>query len=145
MPEIKKHVHRLQRKRYKTGAGYYICTLPDCYFKVNCDLTLNKTSLCNKCGKPFLMNQYSIRLARPHCPECHQPNTKKYKSTVITRLEEGNEVSTDFIDNLMTLKLPDSSLTEESNGSLGSMQSKLHGISNTNNIEYAEYNPDEEL
>lgn len=66
------HIHKLRRHRYKTGSSIYFCTLPDCNYKVSTELVLGKTSICNRCGKPFVLNEYSIRLAKPHCDACHR-------------------------------------------------------------------------
>jgi hypothetical protein len=29
--------------------------------------------LCWRCGNEFIMNEYSLRLAKPHCEGCHKP------------------------------------------------------------------------
>ena len=61
------HVHKLRRHKYSTGNSIYFCTLPDCNFKMDVALSLGKRSLCNLCGNEFIMNEYSIKLAKPHC------------------------------------------------------------------------------
>lgn len=75
MPVKEKHIHKLRRHKYKTGAYIFFCTLPDCHFKVANSLALGKRSLCWRCGEQFVLNEYSIRLAKPHCENCHK--TKK--------------------------------------------------------------------
>lgn len=74
MPSQKqaKHTHRLKRHKYKSGNIIYFCKLPDCSFKIAPALALGKRVLCNRCGEPFIMNEYSIRLAEPHCEDCHR-------------------------------------------------------------------------
>ncbi len=68
----KNHTHKLRRLTYKTGNSVYFCTLPDCYFKIATKLSLGKKSICHRCGSEFVMNDYSIRLAKPHCDKCHK-------------------------------------------------------------------------
>lgn len=65
-----KHTHKLRRHIYKTGARVYFCTLPDCYHKIECSLAVGKMSICNICGEEFQLNEYHVRLAKPHCDKC---------------------------------------------------------------------------
>lgn len=66
-----KHIHKLKRHRYaKTKTEVYFCTLPDCQHKIECALAVGKVSICNLCGKEFVMNEYTVKLARPHCEPC---------------------------------------------------------------------------
>jgi Zn finger protein HypA/HybF involved in hydrogenase expression len=44
--------------------------LPDCHFKIEAALALGKLSLCQHCDEPFIMNEYTIKLKRPHCMNC---------------------------------------------------------------------------
>jgi hypothetical protein len=67
------HIHKLKRLKYKSGNITFFCALPDCNFKINPALALGKRSLCWRCGKDFIMNEYALRLAKPHCQECHKP------------------------------------------------------------------------
>lgn len=71
-----KHAHKYRRHRYKTGNIVFFCALPDCSVKVTPALTLGKKAVCWRCEKEFIMNDYSIRLARPHCDACHNPKLK---------------------------------------------------------------------
>jgi ribosomal protein S27AE len=71
-----KHVHKLQRYKYSTGNIIYRCVLPDCNFKSVPALVLGKRSLCNRCGEEFILSEYSIRLAKPHCSNCHKPKNQ---------------------------------------------------------------------
>lgn len=74
MPQSQaKHVHKLRRHKYKSGNIIYFCTLPDCNYKVSPALAVGKRSLCNICGNDFILTDYAVRLAKPHCEECHKP------------------------------------------------------------------------
>lgn len=64
-----KHVHKLRRHKYPNGTKVFFCTL-DCNFKIESALALGKIVLCNICGEPFSMNEYSCKLAKPHCNSC---------------------------------------------------------------------------
>jgi len=71
-----KHVHKFKRYTYKsTGNAVYFCALPDCNFKIGTEFALGKMCICWRCNQPFQMTQYSLRLAQPHCSNCH--NNKK--------------------------------------------------------------------
>lgn len=68
----KNHIHKFKRQIYKnTGTKFFFC-VNDCDYKVATELSLGKTSICWRCDKPFKMNLVSIRLAKPHCPDCHR-------------------------------------------------------------------------
>jgi len=62
---------------FKTGNSIYFCTLPDCTNKIKQPLALGKRSICWRCGNPFIMNEYAIRLANPHCEDCHKSKDGK--------------------------------------------------------------------
>jgi len=70
------HVHKLRRHAYKNGTKVYFCCLPDCNYKVDVGLAIGKRSLCNICGSEFLMNEYSIKLSKPHCSSCGKIRVK---------------------------------------------------------------------
>ena len=63
------HVHKLRRHKYPNGSKVYFCTL-DCSFKIDRALALGKRTICNICGDEFIMNEYSLKLAKPHCTNC---------------------------------------------------------------------------
>jgi len=66
-----KHTHKLRRHTYKkTGNSVFFCTLPDCHFKIDAALALGKKSLCNLCDNEFIMNEYQVKLVKPHCCDC---------------------------------------------------------------------------
>lgn len=67
------HTHKFKRLKYKSGNITFFCTLPDCTVKINPQLALGKRSICWRCGSDFILNEYALRLAKPHCPSCHKP------------------------------------------------------------------------
>jgi len=62
-----KHNHKLKRHRFKSGNEVYFCALPECTYKITPALALGKRAICWRCGESFIMGDYSIRLAKPHC------------------------------------------------------------------------------
>lgn len=75
MPK-KSHPHRLKKHKYPTGNTIFFCTLPDCHFKIEAALALGKRAICNICGDEFIMNEYSLKLVKPHCPNCGKVKVK---------------------------------------------------------------------
>jgi hypothetical protein len=74
---VLKHIHKLKKHTYKkTGMSVFFCTLPDCSYKVEYQFSLGKEALCNICGDPFLMNEYTLKLIRPHCNNCGRTEVK---------------------------------------------------------------------
>lgn len=77
MSPVGKHIHRLKKHTYKkSGLAVYFCTLPDCSYKIEYQFALGKESLCNICGKPFIVNEYTLKLIKPHCPNCGRKEVK---------------------------------------------------------------------
>ena len=77
MPRIQQHAHKLKRHLYKTtGSRVFYCVLSDCSFKTEVQFTLGKKVICWRCGREFAMNEYSIRLAKPHCNNCTKSKTE---------------------------------------------------------------------
>lgn len=72
-----RHIHKLKLHKYSTGRKIYFCTLPDCNYKAAPALVVGKRALCNICGEPFILNEYAIRLVKPHCEGCHRSKDKK--------------------------------------------------------------------
>jgi molybdenum cofactor biosynthesis enzyme MoaA len=101
------HVHKLRRHRYSNGTKVYFCTL-DCNYKIEAALALGKKSICNTCHDEFIMNEYSCKLAKPHCTRCG-----KMKVTV------DGEVK--FINKLR----PNAALAEIAKGSTNSLRERL--------------------
>lgn len=95
MPAAKiKHTHKYKRVRFKSGNVVLFCVLPDCSNKINPALALGKRSICWRCGEEFILNEYSLRLAKPHCEDCHKP---KKNVDVFPTIEE----TTDALDKLI--------------------------------------------
>lgn len=67
-----KHVCKFKKIRYKSGNEVFFCTLPDCNKKMNPKLALGKKCLCWRCEQEFILNEYSLRLVKPHCERCHR-------------------------------------------------------------------------
>ena len=84
-----KHTHKLKRLKYKSGNTIFFCALPDCLFKTNIALALGKKSICWRCGNEFIMSEYDLRLAKPHCPACHKG--KNIKGVVFQEVREAAE------------------------------------------------------
>lgn len=87
------HIHKLSRHKHKTGSVIYFCTLPDCNYKAAPALTLGKRSVCNRCGEPFILSAYAIRLSKPHCDNCHKP-----KEAVIQFDNKAREIISQLAD-----------------------------------------------
>lgn len=75
------HIHKLRRHKYKNGTVVYFCSM-DCHFKIERELAIGKRTLCNICGEPFFMNEYSVKLAKPHCTNCGKMRIKNDDGTV---------------------------------------------------------------
>ena len=69
----KSHTHKFRRHRYSSGNITYFCALPDCSVKITPALALGKRCICWRCGEVFELTEYAIRLAKPHCENCHKP------------------------------------------------------------------------
>jgi hypothetical protein len=76
MSEKSKHIHKLKKHKYKNGTAVFFCTLPDCHYKLETPLALGKECLCNICDEPFLLNEYTIKLTKPHCNNCGKKEIK---------------------------------------------------------------------
>jgi ribosomal protein S27AE len=63
------HVHKLRRHKYPNGTKVYFCVL-DCNYKIEAAFVIGKKTICNICGEEFHMNEYSAKLAKPHCTKC---------------------------------------------------------------------------
>ncbi len=48
----------------------YICTKPLCTHRLPLALAFGKAAECNKCGETFVMDRYTLTLARPKCSKC---------------------------------------------------------------------------
>lgn len=76
MSKVRDHVHRLKRTTYPTsGTKVYFCT-KDCSYKIEVAFALGKVVECPICGGEFAMNEYSVKLALPHCNNCGKMQVK---------------------------------------------------------------------
>ena len=73
MSKQSSHTHKFKRLRFKSGNEVFFCVDADCNKKLNISLALGKRSICWRCGQPFILSEYSLRLAKPHCDNCHKP------------------------------------------------------------------------
>lgn len=103
---VKNHVHRLKKFKYKTGVAVFFCTL-DCNYKIEAPFALGKETLCNICNEPFIMNEYTIKLTKPHCANCGRKEVKvdgkkfyirKVKSSLLAEMAQ--EESSNLKDRL---------------------------------------------
>lgn len=69
MSKVRDHIHKLRRTTYSNGTKVYFC-LNDCSYKIEVPFALGKVVECNDCGLPFKMNEYTIKLSKPHCTSC---------------------------------------------------------------------------
>ena len=86
------HTHKLKRIRYKSGNTIFFCVLPDCSYKANIALSLGKRSICWRCNSPFILSEYSLRLAKPHCENCHQPKNIPFEITRGEIIDDGGTI-----------------------------------------------------
>lgn len=103
-PKAEKHTHKLRRHKFKTGNTVYFCMLPDCNFKIAQPFALGKRSICHRCGEPFVMNEYSVRLAKPHCEDCHQTKAEITNETAIQMANDLPSVLNAIPDTIDDLK-----------------------------------------
>jgi hypothetical protein len=98
------HTHKLRRHRYPSGNAVFFCTLPECHYKIDVPLALGKRTICNICGEEFIINEYTIKLAKPHCLDCGKVKVKgadgksRYVKKVTNRVLAG--VATDSLEDL---------------------------------------------
>lgn len=106
MTPVIKHVHKLKKHVYKkSGVAVFFCTLADCSYKVEVPFSLGKESLCNICGEPFIMNEYTLKLVKPHCVNCGRKEVKDSdgKKHYIRKINT-NVLSTIASDEVLSLK-----------------------------------------
>lgn len=76
MPKQQSHIHKLRKHKYPSGNTIFFCTLPSCHYKIDAPLALGKVSVCNICGNDFIMNEYTLKLVKPHCLDCGKVRIK---------------------------------------------------------------------
>lgn len=74
--KVRDHTHTLKRTTYaSSGTKIYFC-IDDCSYKIEVAFALGKIVNCPICGNDFKMNEYSIKLAKPHCNSCGKMQIK---------------------------------------------------------------------
>lgn len=103
MPALK-HVHTYVR--LKSRPNTFKCDDPYCTHFERREMVLGKASLCNDCGKEFILDREALRRVKPRCLECSDTkagqelrNSKKVMQAAIDKLK-GEPSST--IDKLNT-------------------------------------------
>jgi hypothetical protein len=81
----------------------------DCNYKIESAFALGKKTICNICGDEFIMNEYSVKLAKPHCTRCG-----KMKVT-------NADGKAKFVNKLR----PQAALAEMANDSVSSLKERL--------------------
>ena len=81
---MSKHIHTYRRINIGHGGKEYWvmkCADEKCTHytpmatKLSVPLLLDKMSLCNRCGDPFILDKRALRMAKPCCDKC--VNVKK--------------------------------------------------------------------
>ena len=51
--------------------NFYKCRHPQCTYRIQAELILGKMSICNRCGKEFIL-PLAVRFLglKPHCKDC---------------------------------------------------------------------------
>lgn len=91
MKAPEKHTHKLKKLVHKSGTVIFFCVL-DCSYKISSALALGKSCICWRCGEKFLMNEYSLRLSKPHCESCHKPKKSVLPGSEIPWIHEPSEI-----------------------------------------------------
>lgn len=86
------HVHKFRMKVYESGYTVYFCVVKDCPYRIEQCFTLGKEVICWRCNQPFELNEYSMRLVKPHCDKCIQRkkdgNDNSSTKTVVATMED---------------------------------------------------------
>ena len=98
MPSLK-HTH--QYIRFHSRPKYMRCAHPECTHFILRELTVGKKSVCNGCGKEFILEWRNLRLAKPLGPCCSmlkvdkdaRERTEKLKELFGEKEEEKEKVS----------------------------------------------------
>lgn len=94
------HTHKYRRaigrqtdKNKDSGfINYYKCAFPSCSHYLRAELILGKKSICNRCGKEFVLPMAVRNLTNvPHCKDCTKK--KPLKSQIEQVIEEEMEIT----------------------------------------------------
>ena len=93
------HKHKLKKHKYQNGTAIFFCILSDCHYKVEAALSIGKEVLCNQCNEPFIMNEYTIKLKRPHCVNCGKIAIKTSNGETIYVNKRGSKILSEVAAN----------------------------------------------
>ena len=65
-----KHTHKYKRVRMTKKWIVFKCALPNCPHFVTGKLVIGRKCICWRCGMEFIMTEFTMGLAKPHCKEC---------------------------------------------------------------------------
>jgi uncharacterized CHY-type Zn-finger protein len=85
----KRHTHKYHLVKLNFG-DVWMCALPDCNHYMPEYLTQSvpgKNSICWKCDKRFILDEYNMQTAQPICDECN-PRTNKLTEFLTSDLEK---------------------------------------------------------
>lgn len=70
--------HKYQRFSTSTpGRFIWRCMLNECSHWVFQELILGRTTLCHRCGDPFVMDRKALSLKKPHCRKCTRGKSRE--------------------------------------------------------------------
>lgn len=95
MATVQKHIHKIKKHTYRSGNETYFC-VDDCSYKVTPALSLGKTVVCWRCNESFKMDDYSLRLVKPHCTSCHKSKGTTIEQARMINSDELNGIAIDF-------------------------------------------------
>lgn len=84
------HFHKYKRTKLgEKGFIVYRCMVPGCSHYKRKELMAGQLAQCWRCGEPFVITDYKLRLAKPHCDACvkRRPNEKVDKLKEILAAE----------------------------------------------------------
>lgn len=96
-------VGRLTEDNKDSGfIGYYKCADPACSHYNKAELILGKKSICNRCGKEFVLPLALRALTnKPHCKDCTKKKAKPIATATLTPDNEMDEWI-DIADEIIT-------------------------------------------
>lgn len=91
-----KHTHKYVRRNNGVNKEVWVmaCALPTCphyvYMKskLSAPQLVGKVSVCNSCNDEFILDRHSLRLSKPTCKNCRQPETIDKATNFFEELEK---------------------------------------------------------
>lgn len=77
-----------EHKHYRPAHNVYQCQKPLCRYTLQIEIAEGKMSECNKCHEPFIMDRYTLTLAKPKCKNCINRQVKPDVDAINELLEE---------------------------------------------------------